>query len=145
MIKTIFLILILAFSAFSQSITAPSITADANSKVRVSIEGEGTGIVSWQFVLYYDDTVLQPTGNLESSWGCSSGEWGSQLTCNGGEAGIYRAMGVNIYGYTGGGSLINIPFNTNKGDTDLDLEDVYFFTGNGPVPVDVGDGDVTLQ
>ncbi len=144
--KTLLLALLLTIGASAQRITAPTLTAFTNDKVNVSLRGRDVrGIIAFQGVLYYDDAVLKPVD--DGTWGCSPGDLigSTTILCNGEEPGVFYFDGVNPYGFGGRGVLLDITFMTVKGDSDLDLEDIQFYTSNGPVTMDVVDGAVDLK
>jgi hypothetical protein len=147
MIKTLITILLLTIGASAQRITAPTLKANPNDKVLVSLRASGVrNIIAFQGVIYYDDAVLQATGGKENNWGCAPGDFigSTAILCNGEEPGVFYFDGVNPYGFGGRGVLLDIIFDTVKGDSDLDLEDVQFYTSNGPVVMDVVDGSIVL-
>ena len=152
--KHLLAILILSLPSVAQSITAPTLTAPTMDKVGVSIEGltGANNLIAVQWTLYYDDAVIHavsdnPPPNVLDTWGCTSGSiiGNANIYCNGRDPGVFYIAIIAPYGFTGSGTLVDIPFKTIKGDTDLDLEDVQFYTSNGPVKVDVADGGITLE
>lgn len=152
--KTLLLALLLSIGASAQSLTAPTITAATGDKITVSIAGGGDGLIAVQWVLYYDDDVIHAASDAVSNdpnklntWGCTAGGviGNSLIFCNGAEPGIFRIAIINPYGFSGTGTLVDIPFTTTKGDTDLDLDDAQFYTNNGPINVKVTDGSVELH
>ncbi len=143
--KILITILLLTFSAYTQSVTAPTITATANDKVTVSITGDGTNVTSFQFVIFFDDDALIPTGDVNNYFGCSSGNTGLIILCNVTDPGTFRVVGYGAYGFSGPATLVDIPFTTVKGDSDLDIEDVYMFQNNILVHSEVTDGFITLE
>ncbi len=146
--KMFLLMCCFAVGTMAQSVTAPSLIAVANDKVDVSITADGLmDIIACQATIFYDDDAIQATGNQASNWGCSAGDLinNSTVLCNGSEPGVFRIIVYGANNFSGSGTIVTIPFRTFKGDSDLDMEEVGFYTGQGPVKMAVEDGSITLQ
>lgn len=136
------------------AVTAPFDTKPAPSTFTIPINVSdltGDGVSSYQFVLEYDPTVIDPTG---PNFGCSSagtmtGAAGMSVTCNVVPDGFLRISVFGVTPLTGSGVLLNLNFATDatatNGDfSDLKFSSMFFFNSSGLFASTFTNGRITI-
>jgi hypothetical protein len=128
-------------------ISAPSISAPVGTEVSIPIDVQdttGRGILSYEFDLTFDPTVLEPAANTVDLTG-TIGE-GQTVTVNALERGKIRVVvyGTNVL--AGEGHLLNLKFNV-VGDVDesSDLTWTTFNINEGGINFETKNGRVVVR
>lgn len=147
--KAFFLILVLATLALATDISAPLTIEKARAKFVLPVSVDvATGLTSYQFNLLYDPDVLSPVGGESGNFGCSVESTIAahmDATCNEWPAGTLRVVAFGSLPIVGGGTVLNITFLGQVGETDLLFKNVRLSAGNGPIPLTITDGHVWLE
>ncbi len=142
MIKTLITILFVTCATFGQlTVTAPTITADVNSKVTVPISvTNAVGIISFQYNVNFDSSVI-------TFRSCEVGDLAAPMNvlCNVTPDGVLHTVAWGSSNFSGDGEVMLLNFYTHSGATPLKLRQVYFFDQFGSVALTATNGSITLQ